>query len=212
MLIKYSGENKFIFIANTKSASTSIVNSNIAEIAEIKVTDVHIGRHMSIDKVYETFNFIFQKQNFEFNKFFKFGIIRDPLDWVISWYNYRSGLPNHKLARKKDMTFAEFFHSVPHLAKPQSNVFISTKSKEIRVDYLVRYDRLTEDLSRIKKILGLDTLSIPKLNKSFVKNIHLHDIEESLQEEIKERYYCDYELLENLESFNARGLQLFQGD
>ncbi|NET44485.1 sulfotransferase family 2 domain-containing protein [Okeania sp. SIO2B3] len=204
MLLKYSGENKFIFIGHKKCASTSIVNSNIAEIADIKLRDPLIGRHMTIEEVYETFNFIFEKQNFEFNKFFKFAIIRDPIDWALSKYNFRSGRPSWK-----GMTFTEFFRSSPHLAKPQSDVLISTKYKEVRVDYLARYHQLTEDLSRIKNILGLETLSIPKLNAS-VKKVYPHDLEESLKEEIKERFYCDYELLENLESFNARGLQLFQ--
>jgi hypothetical protein len=50
MLIKYSGKNKFIFVANTKCASTSIVHSKIAKISDIKLTYTQIGRHMSIEQ------------------------------------------------------------------------------------------------------------------------------------------------------------------
>src|SRR6476469_3594766 len=90
MLIKYSGKNKFIFVANTKCASTSIEHSKIAEISEIKLTYglPRIGRHMSIDDISEKFNFLFEE--YKLNEFFKFGVIRDPLDWVVSWFNFNS--------------------------------------------------------------------------------------------------------------------------
>ncbi|MEM7063912.1 MAG: sulfotransferase family 2 domain-containing protein [Cyanobacteria bacterium P01_B01_bin.77] len=203
MLIKCNGDKKFIFVANKKCASTSIVNSNIAEIADIKLTSALVGRHMSIEEIYETFRFIFEKDNFGFNKFFKFGIIRDPLEWIISWYNFYSGL-----AHTEEMTFADFFHTKPHVAKPQSVFFISSKYESVKVDYLARYEYLMKDLSRIRKNLGLETLEIPTLNQSWDRKIFSHSIEKSLKQEIEERYRNDYDLIENLDLFNAKSLQL----
>jgi hypothetical protein len=216
MLIKYSGKNKFIFVANTKCASTSIHTSRLAEISDIKLTDYRIGGHISIEDIYDKFNFIFDKT--EFKEFFKFGIIRDPLDWVVSWFNFRSRPElrdpkhqNHKYYAG-EMTFSEFWHLRKNegLLKPQSNRFFSSKNEKIRIDYLVRLENLIEDLSTIREILGLDSLEIPKINESLVRRIEPNDVEDSIKEEIREKHSSDYELLANLKFLNSRGLELFK--
>ena len=219
MLIKYSGKNKFIFVANTKCASTSIVHSKIAELSDINSTYARprIGRHMSLDDIYENFNFLFEE--FKFNEFFKFGIIREPLDWVVSWFNFRSrpeiSDPKHKKHQDYtgDLTFTEFWHlykNMDFLKIPQKTIFFSMKSESIRVDYLARYEKLSENLSLIQGILGLDSLNIPKMNESSVRRINPNDVEDSLKEEIREKYKSDYDLIEHLESFNSRGLEFFK--
>jgi gluconolactonase len=219
MLIKYSGKNKFIFVANTKCASTSIEHSKIAEISDIKLSygRARIGRHMSIDDIYEKFNFVFEE--FKFNEFFKFGVIRDPLDWVVSWFNFTSRPelrdPKHRYHKNYtgEMTFTEFWHlkkNTGFLKLPQNNMFFSIKSESIRVDYLARQEKLLEDFSLIQDILGLDSLKIPKINESSVRRINPNDVEDSFKEEIREKYRSDYDLIEHLESFNSKGLEFFK--
>jgi hypothetical protein len=217
MLIKYTEENKFLFVANPRCASTSILHSKIAEISEIKLTDGRRGKHMIIEDIHEKFNFIFEDRykEYNFNNFFKFGIIRAPLDRVVSWFNFWSRLelsnPKH-IKYAGEMSFTEFWHLNKNqgFLRPQSNYFFSTKNKSIRVDYLVRYEKLSEDLSLIQGILGLDSLNLPKLNESSVRRINPNDVEDSIKEEIRERFRSDYDLIENLESFNSRGLEFFK--
>lgn len=114
MLIKYQGNNKFIFVANTKCASQSIEASRLGKISEIKLTNILVGKHMSIEEIYERFGFIFDE--YEFEDFFKFGIIRDPLHWVVSWFNFRSrpelSDPRHRSHKNYagEMQFSDFWN------------------------------------------------------------------------------------------------------
>lgn len=215
MLIKYSGKNKFIFVANTKSASTSIEQSKIAEISDIKLTEPVIGKHMSLEDIYGKFNFLFEE--FNFNEFFKFGVIRTPLDWVVSWFNYISRPelrdPKHRFHQNYagEMTFSEYWHLNKNKTffPPRSNIFFP-QNKNIRIDYLAKLENLTEDLSLIQGILGLDSLNIPKINESSLRRINPNDVEDFIKEEIREKYKSDYDLIEHLESFNSRGLEFFK--
>jgi len=62
---------------------------------------------------------------------------------------------------------------------------------------LARLENLTEDLSLIQGILGLDSLNIPKINESSVRRINPNDVEDFIKEEIREKYKSDYELIEH---------------
>ncbi|MEM9927426.1 MAG: sulfotransferase family 2 domain-containing protein [Cyanobacteria bacterium P01_D01_bin.50] len=216
MLIKYNGEHKFIFVANTKCASASIEKSKIAEVSDIK--EVHLSRdkHLPIEDIYTKYSGVFE--NYKFEYFFKFGVIRNPLDWIVSWYNFRSRPelkdPNHPTHRNYtgEMTFADFWHSTKNnkfFVRGQSPMFFSPDNNSIKVNYLAKLETLIEDLSRIKGILGIDSLDIPKVNTSIVR-ITSDNVEESIKKEITTKYSRDYELINNLESFNSEGLELFK--
>jgi len=215
MLIKYRGKQKFIFIANTKCASTSIEKSKIGETPEIKITNAPIGKHMSLEQVHERFGFVFNVIKFE--EFFKFGVIRDPVDWVVSWYNYRSRAelsdPNKKNYRNYagDMTFSGFWDSAKdqHSLNPQSQRFFSTSNPDIKVDYLIRLENLNEDLLAVKAILGLNLLNIKQRNKSQTARMSSPAVEDRVRKEIEQKYHSDYELIEGLDAFNSSSLERF---
>ena len=214
MLIKYTGKNKFIFIANTKSASTSIENSDIAKIADIKLIDHKVGKHMSLGQVHAKFDFIFDQ--YKVHNFFKFGIIRDPLDWVVSWFNFRSRAalkdpshPNHK-NYTGNLTFAEFWHSnqdKPFL-RPQYQTFFAP-DRQIELDYIILQNNLPNQLPVVKKALSIDALEIKKRNKSTKIRLSTQDIGDDVKKEIERKYRTDYKLIDNLEEFNSKGISRF---
>lgn len=215
MLMKYTGQNKFIFIANTKCASTSIESSEIAKIADIKLVNHNIGKHMSIGKVHERFNFIFEQ--YKVQDFFKFGIIRNPLDWVVSWFNFRSRIqlrnpsnPDHK-NYTGEMTFAQFWDSNKNqpFLKPQYRNFFA-KDRNIKLDYIILQDQLCEHISIIKEMVKTDLLTIQNKNQSTIKRITSEDVEDKIKDEIKQKYRLDYDLINNLEEFNLKGLESFK--
>lgn len=214
MLIKYTGKNKFIFIANTKSASTSIESSKIARIADVKLIDHRVGKHMPLGKVHAEFNFIFKE--YKIQDFFKFGIIRDPLDWVVSWFNFRSRTalenpqhPNHK-NYTGNMTFAEFWqsHKNKPFLRPQSQNFFA-KDREIQLDYIILKNNLTDQLQVVEQALSIESIQIKKRNKSSVKRLVVQDVETAIKSEIEQKYHTDYQLINNLDEFNSRGISKF---
>lgn len=212
MLIKYRGNKKFIFIANRKCASSSIEASQIGKIADLKITRTPIGKHMTIDEVYERFDWIFAEDEFNFHKFLKFGIIRDPLARVISWYNFRSRpeLKNNPNKYTANLSFGEFWHFNKNsdFLEPQYKMFFSSKNDNVKVDYLCRQENLEEDLLKIKEILSLNSFKLPQSNTS-QKRIGVKDIKEDLKNSIKQFYAHDYELINNLDAINSKALSLF---
>lgn len=210
------GNNKFIFVGNTKCASGSIEKSRLGEISEIKLTSSYIGKHMSIEGIYERFGFLFKEYNFE--DFFKFGIIRDPLHWVVSWFNYRArpelADPTHRNHENYTglMQLADFWNLNKNrrFLTPQSARFFSKTNQKIKVDYLVRFEKLTEDLSVVKKILGLHSLKIMHKNKSIVRRIGTDEVDDVIRKEIIQKYRSDYDLIRKLDSYNSNGLERFR--
>jgi len=214
MLIKYSGKNKFIFIANTKSASTSIESSEIARIADVKLIDHRVGKHMSLGQVHAEFGFIFKE--YKIQDFFKFGIIRDPLDWVISWFNFRSrdalkdpSNPNHK-NYTGDQTFADFWHfnKEKHFLRPQYQNFFA-RDRKLELDYIILKNNLSNQLPVVEKALSIDSIEVKKRNKSTVTRLSAKDVDREIKSEVEHKYHVDYELINNLEDFNAKGIKRF---
>lgn len=216
MLLKYQGNNKFIFVANTKCASNSIEASRLSKISEIQLTITSVGKHMSIEEIYEKFDFIFREYKFE--NFFKFGIIRDPLHWVVSWFNFRSrpslADPTHRYHKNYtgEMQFSDFWNlnKDSRFLYPQSAMFFSDRYEKIKVDYLVRFEKLTEDLSFVKKIIGLGSLKLMRKNYSVVRRINADEVDDTIKKEIRQKYRIDYDLIGNLDKYNKSGLERFK--
>lgn len=215
MLLRYSGGNRFIFIANSKSASSSIEASKLVKYSDIRVTSAYSGKHMSLESVYQRFGFLYKE--FPFETFFKFSVIRDPLDWVISWYNFRSR-PGEKKDRKYgqkfyagDISFEEFWQQnkdLPFL-NPQSDRFFAGDDGEIELNYLIKQSDFQKDFAEVKEILDLSFIRIPRKNRS-LSRVDAADISDVVKQEIAEKYARDYELYSSLAAFNQAGIQAYR--
>jgi len=86
-----------------------------------------------------------------FDKYFKFAIIRDPIDYTISRYYWdnRSKLPRG-IAPSIDDWVRNDSKKIWH------NWRIHSIGNEPQMDFYILYDRLHEDASRVSDILGLD--------------------------------------------------------
>lgn len=98
--------------------------------------------------------------------YFKFAFVRNPFDWQVSLYHYISQNKRHFLHHNvKGMTFEEYVEwRVYHKLKTQSD-FLADSSGKIGVDYIGRYESLSEDMQHIAQKLGL-ILPLPHLNRS----------------------------------------------
>jgi len=86
-----------------------------------------------------------------FDKYFKFAIIRDPIDYTISRYYWdmRSKLPEGT-APSIDQWVRNDSRKIWH------NWRLHSIGNEPQMDFYILYDHLHEDASRVSEILGLD--------------------------------------------------------
>jgi hypothetical protein len=140
-------ERKFVFVANTKTASTSIETA-LAPVSEIAFKGSPQRKHVSLHAAIEAHPEIFAQPGQWPRFFFKFGVMRDPLDWIGSWFRYRksnevdSPLP-------PEMSFAEFwerqdwnFRRADGRPNLQRDKFCGPQGK-VLADVIIPYDRLS---------------------------------------------------------------------
>ena len=74
----------------------------------------------------------------------------------------------------------------------------------------MRFEKLTEDLPVVKKILGLGSLRILPRNRSIVRRISADEVDDEIRNEVIKKYRRDYDLISKLDSFNSSGLKRFK--
>lgn len=200
--------NRFVFVANTKTASTSIEHA-LAPHAEIMRGGGPARKHMGLAEILAEYDFLFGQEAHRPEDYFKFGVMRDPVEWILSWYRYRRGnTVEHPLP--PGMDFAAFWHRAdwnirrrdgsPNL---QSDRFTDARGA-VLADVILPYSGLQEGFSRICAALGI-TAGLPQRNVSQMRRIE-GGLPAGLLEEMRGFYAADYALYDRLDEINARGL------
>jgi len=160
---------KFLFIANLKTASTSIERV-LAPHCEVRLTQSNHGKHQTFAEFSERFRWILNCANIE--ELFVFGVIRDPIDFVVSLYN------SHKREQFKDnpklytgkMDFAEFIAQwVPKNADQLKNQYVRFIGSEGRIitNLLISYNKLDAGLELVANRIGVaELMNLPRANTS----------------------------------------------
>ncbi|GAA6165448.1 hypothetical protein NBRC116590_31520 [Pelagimonas sp. KU-00592-HH] len=201
-------EKRFVFIANSKTASTSIERALIPE-AEIHRGGPDRGKHILLRQAVRQYDFLFAQKKYAPETFFKFGVMRDPVDWIQSWYRYRVG---NKVSNPlpEGTTFEEFWRkrvnrSIKRNQKPQQRDFFTRLNGDLLADYIIPYHELADHFNLLASELDFAT-KLPKTNVSKVKNLE-NAPSDALVEEIRDYYSEDYELFNRLEEINKAGLE-----
>ncbi len=200
-------ERKFVFVANTKTASTSIETA-LEPVSEIAFKGTPQRKHITLHAAIEAHPEIFAQPGQWPRFFFKFGVMRDPLDWIGSWFRYRksnkvdSPLP-------LEMSFAEFWQQKdwnflradgrPYL---QRDMFCGPQGK-VLADVILPYHRLATMFPRICQGLGV-ARPLPRENVS--KARETGPVPPDLAEELRAFYAEDYALWDRLDAINAGGM------
>ncbi|MEM5882554.1 MAG: class I SAM-dependent methyltransferase [Candidatus Aenigmatarchaeota archaeon] len=185
MLISLS--KKFIFVANTKTASTTI-EKILLPFAEINTIGAAPEiKHMSIVDIMYRFNNILN-----FDKFFKFGVIRHPVDWFLSWFNYRSGNPHILSPLPDNLSIEEFFESGDWVLKLSQKSMFCDSNGNVLVDLVIPYDELDHYLYNILAFLKIPLNEIPKENVSH-KKVTIADLSQEFKNKLIEHYREDLE-------------------
>lgn len=161
---KYNIKNKCIFIHIPRNAGTSILSM---------LGDTGGRSHRSFMD--------YQMSNSErFKNYFKFAIVRNPYDRIVSVYEYlkNGGNKSHDLyfseiIEKENGSFDWFvnefideyrIHEVL-LLKPQY-LFLYDYKNELQVDYIARFECLEKDIPYICQQINMPHKKMPKLNQS----------------------------------------------
>lgn len=142
MLISLS--KQFIFIASPKTASTAIENY-LRRYAEIRLTRTPWGKHFSLAEVENHFSWL--RLRLPAMQLFVFGVIRDPVDYVLSIYNsHRKPAFADQRHYTGNVPFASFWPEFSRqrsswLSRPQVSRFMRADG-QLGADCIIDYAHL----------------------------------------------------------------------
>lgn len=104
-----------------------------------------------------------------FQNYFKFCFVRNPFDWLVSFYEYIKQTPRHRLKQHvENSPYKDFLvWYINQNPSRQSDFLVEPESKEILVDYLGYFENLSQDVASIQSRLSLKTAELSHKNPSF---------------------------------------------
>jgi hypothetical protein len=195
MLLSLS--KKFIFVANVKTASSSIEKA-LGGRAEIKISQTKFGKHDTLSAISR--KFIWVRRYVPYSDFFVFGVIRDPVDLLLSLYNSHhkeifDGLPHSTRGLSFD-DFRRGWCEKSWQAKPQHLRFADEHNR-FHVSHLIDYSQLQAEFPRICAHIGVPDLALPMSNVS-PQILGRNELTRAQIGDIEKEYSEDYDLLRNL--------------
>src|SRR5437763_1966213 len=135
MLLSLS--HKFIFVANLKSASSSIERA-LAPHAEFRATQTQFGKHDPLSIISKKFAWV--RKYVPYSEFFVFGVIREPVDYILSLYNFHhKEVFDGKVHSAKGLSFDQFWTewcTRSWQARPQHLRFVD-QHRRLQISYLI---------------------------------------------------------------------------
>jgi len=128
-----------------------------------------------------------------FNKLFKFAFVRNPWDLQLSLYHFNVARPEFS-PRKPAASFEEHIGTMEPIehAIGQQRQFLIDGDGKMLVDYVGRFESITDDFAEICGRIGLDALTLEHVNRTdhppwtksydrrmfeIVRTVHRPDIE-----------------------------------
>jgi hypothetical protein len=191
MLLSLS--HQFIFVANLKSASSSIERA-LGPSAELRLSKTKFGKHDDLSTIARKFQWT--KKYVRPDQFFVFGVMREPVDFILSLYNFHTLEQfKGKAHSSNGVPFEEFWTrwcSKSWQTRPQYRRFID-KRGNFRVSHVIEFERLDTEFPKVCARIGVEA-KLPKANVS-PRILSRSDLSRELIAEIAARYSEDYEFL-----------------
>lgn len=198
-----SDKYNFIFVRTFKVGSTSITRVLLPYCMNpMKIFAHQVLRKLGIfdlkplyGKHYKASQLVDMMGYERFKSYFSFTVVRNPWDWNVSLYKYMLRTTTHRQHESvKNMSgFDEFIRlkcSIPHSL--QKDFIYSEKGVKL-VDYVARFETLSEDFNKICQQIGIKPKRLPNLNTSNRAHYRNYYTEET-REMVQEFYRRDIEL------------------
>ena len=136
-----------------------------------------------------------------FASYFKFSFVRDPRARLVSLYFYVRQkeqeiyqdadleIPAFNREIMESESFEAWLLQTKNLPVPQMEFF--TKDGEFLMDFVGKTEELTQELQKISRILGIETLELSNLNSSDHQS-HSSYFTPEMNRVVKEKYHVDF--------------------
>lgn len=175
-----SHKHKCIFVHNNKTGGTSISKFLINE-TKPKCKHCTI---LDYKKMYGNY----------FDSYFKFTIVRNPWDRLLSQYFFRVGDDSQRgfLCRRKNTSFKEFLQNPFPIGHVQQFSSISNKNEDVLVDFIGKFENLQQDFNTICDKIGFPRQQLPHKNKTKHKH-YTEYYDDETKQIVAEKYAKDIE-------------------
>lgn len=149
----------FIFIHINKTAGTSVG----------RAIGLPVKHHLMAIEVIERIGLE------KWNQAYKFTVVRNPWDKVVSHYEYRRKKNKTGIATRQvsfsdwvNMTYGDekdtFYYNNPRSFQPQVE-WLKDNDGSVSMDYIIKFEAINEGFEQVRKAIGLDA-ELPHLNAS----------------------------------------------
>jgi len=207
----------YLFIANKKVASTTIQNL-LYPYADVVYYRPRRGKHLSLAQARQQMDAWGVKEP---EACFSYGVVRDPVDWLESWYKFRQrqglkrkGHPSRARSIPPDCGLLDFAEeavadcSVLFARVGNQADYFKNESGVIDIDYLARYDNIVSDLQPLMALPGLAPLALlshQRYNESPTR-ADVSNIDRELRNRVNQKFAEDTELFSALARGKYRSL------
>jgi hypothetical protein len=190
----YCDQHECIFIHIPKNAGTSIINL--------------LNGFKTIEQEHNTYWDYLRADDERFENYYKFCVVRNPWDRLFSAYKYLQKGGNQNSDKYLCAQFNSQCNSFENFVlswltkdkvynitvlTPQFMYFYDYHNEKIKVDYILRYESLSNDFKELQKTLNVEG-ELPWVNKSGKCNYKDYYTEDMISK-VRELYSYDIELL-----------------
>lgn len=197
-------ERRFIFIHIPKAGGTSVETFFVPNMKDRK-KNVYGNSPLQVDNQahLKFYHLQIQYPRLNFDEYFKFSIVRNPWDKVVSSF-FHSKRKIRKDLRKflgfgmsEDFTFNEFVEKIQNLEKKHPHYdeqwsFLIDKKEKFRMDYIARMENMQKDFDIICDKIGIPRQQLPHSNKAKRKH-YTEYYDDETRSIVAEKYAKDIE-------------------
>jgi hypothetical protein len=191
----------FVFLASSKSGSTAIERS-FAPHAQVILKGPPRLKHTNAASFQRHIEPLLRKHGWERDGYEVVTIVREPIDWLASWWRYRSREQLKEATDRRrrryvgDMSFEEWARRQLDAGMPgigRFSRFVSTPDGDLGVDRIWRYEHIDDARRWMSERVGKNV----KLRRANVSPPRDHDLSAELRQRLEAYYEPEYRLYES---------------